>query len=346
MPLYTSHKASLNVLYADIARQASQLRAVFCGTPGSIVTHRRASGAAYYSRQYYDADGKQREDYIGAVGDADAEAAAAALRERMAQTKETVGDIRMLSREGFAIADSKSYATLASLHNHRVFAAGAVLIGSHAFGALLNQLGIRAATYATEDIDIARREKLAFEEKPSASLLQMLQQSGIPFVEVPQLNVRQPSSSFKEKGKSRFHVDLLVPAAGEQQTLVAVPELQAHATGLPYLKYLLGIAQDLPILAREGCCLVKAPAPERFALHKLITARIRANRSAKSDKDIFQATVLVAALGEKHPGALEEAYDALPLSARKHVKATAKTVLAALEKDHPRASAEFDALIR
>ena len=50
---------------------------------------------------------------------------------------------------------------LASLHNHGLFRVGALLIGSHAFGVLLNVLGVKAVPYATEDVDIARREQLA-----------------------------------------------------------------------------------------------------------------------------------------------------------------------------------------
>jgi len=45
------------------------------------------------------------------------------------------------------VADPKTYATLASLHLHGVFSAGATLNGSHAFGVLINQMGVRAAAY-------------------------------------------------------------------------------------------------------------------------------------------------------------------------------------------------------
>jgi len=61
------------------------------------------------------------------------------------------------------------------LHLHGVFAAGATLIGSHAFGVLINQMGIRAAAYATEDVDVARREALAFERIPEKSFLGMIE---------------------------------------------------------------------------------------------------------------------------------------------------------------------------
>ena len=145
----------------------------------------------------------------------------------------------MLRREGYNVVDPRTYGTIASLANHRVFSAGGMLVGSHAYGVLLNKLGVRGAAYSTEDIDIARAAVLAFDRPPEEGLLGMLRDSGIEFVEVPRLERRAPSTSYKQRGRSHFHVDLLVPAPGETFPVVPVPELKAHATGLPYLDYLL-----------------------------------------------------------------------------------------------------------
>ena len=346
MKLYSAQPAPLTVLHAEIERFAAERSEVFVGTAGSVVKHRKASGYEYYARQYYDGEGNQREKYVaGPAGDAQAEATAQAMRERIAELKVLVPHLRMLGREGYALVDSRAHATLASLHNYGVFAAGAVLVGSHAFGVLLNQLGVRAAPYATEDIDIARRAPLAFEALPKASFLDMLRESGIPFVEVPQLSRRQPSTSFKARGTSLFHVDLLVPSPGETYTVVPVPELQAHATGLPYLKYLLAQSRQAVVLAREGCCSVRVPTPEQFALHKLIVSRLRASRGSKSEKDVFQAAVLIAVLGERHPEALEEGAASVPASARKHLKVSLHAVRPLLEDEHPRAWAALAAVL-
>jgi hypothetical protein len=230
-----------------------------------------------------------------------------------------------------------------SLHNQGVFEAGAILVGSHAYGALLNQLGVRAARYATRDVDIARRAKLAFREPPQKSFLEMIRESGIPFVEVPSLSKAKPASSFKERGKSFFQVDLLVPAPANEITTVAVPELRAHATALPYLNYLLGESQQTALLAREGCCVIRVPVPERFALHKLLVSQLR-QPSEKARKDISQACVLIAMLAERHPQALEDAAAAFPSSARKLLK---KAVLPALERlrSHPRAVETMNAIL-
>lgn len=342
-PLYTPHSRALTVLYSDVEQAAAHLGEIFIGTAGSVVERTNASGFRFYSHQFYDGDRKQRERYVaGPVGDPAADAAAEALRARARETKELVPTLRMLGREGFHLVDAKTFATLATLCNHGVFAAGGLLIGSHAYGILLNTLGARAAPFATEDIDIARREALAFEKLPEQSFLEILRQSGIDFVEVPALDRKRPPTSFKQKGRARFHVDLLVPSPKETFPVVLVPELGAHATGLPYLDYLLAESQMTVALAREGCCPVRVPLPERFAIHKLIVSRLRTGRSAKSEKDVEQASCLLAALADLHPGAIEEAIRVLrSRNAKKHLRAAASAARRALEERAPRAWEEL-----
>ncbi|MEX2163412.1 MAG: GSU2403 family nucleotidyltransferase fold protein [Sulfuricaulis sp.] len=342
-PLFIPHRRALTVLYADLESHALNQREVFVGTAGSVIERTNASGFRFYTHQFYDGEGRKRERYLaGPVGDPKADAAAADLRERIRELKEIVPSLRLLGREGFNLADAKTYATLASLHNHGVFAAGGMLIGSHAYGVLLNRLGVRATPYATEDIDIARRrEALAFEKQPEQGLLEMLKDTGIPFVEVPSLNRKKPPTSFKQRGRSRFHVDLLVPSANEDFPVVPVPELRAYATGLPYLDCLLAESQTAMLMAREGCCPVRVPLPERFAVHKLIVSRLRSGREAKSDKDVFQACVLCAALAESHPGAIESAVAQIPRRAKKYLAPAIEAAHRLLAPVHARAWEEL-----
>jgi hypothetical protein len=340
--LFTTHSRALTLLFSDLESHALAQREAFVGTAGTVLERKNAKGFHFYAHQYYDGEGKKREKYLaGPVGHPDADAAAAALRTRIEELKDLVPSLRLLGREGFSLVDAKTYATLASLHNHGIFSAGGVLVGSHAFGVLLNQLGIRAAPYATEDVDIATRGTLAFERLPEQGFLEMLRDSGIEFVEVPPLDRKARPTSFKQSGKARFHVDLLVPSADERFPVVPVPELKAYATGLPYLGYVLDSSQLAMLMAREGCCAVRVPLAERFAVHKLVVSQLRLNRGAKSEKDVFQACVLLAALAEKHPGATESAVKDLPRAARKYLKSAAKAARSWLEPRHPRAWEEL-----
>ena len=341
-PLYEPHPQALSLLYGDLENYSRSQGAVLIGTPGSLSKRKNAGGFEFYAHQYYDSNGKKIEKYLaGPIGSAEADTMADELIKKINSLTTVTKNIRLLGREGFNVADNKTFAAVATLSNHGLFKAGGVLIGSHAYGTLLNQLGVRAAQYATLDVDIARGARLAF-ETPPASFLEMLKASGLPFVENPRLDHREPSTSFGEAGGSSFQVDLLVPSNGSGMRTIEVPELQAHATGLPYLNYVLGDSQETVLLARVGCCRVRVPTPERFAIHKLIVSQLR-NRGEKSVRDISQASVLLAVLAERHPGATEDAAKAIPASARKHARRAYVLARKSLEP-HDRAIELLDAI--
>ena len=329
--LSTPHERALTLLFSELTRTAAEDAQALIGTPGTIATRRNAQGTTFWVRRYSDAYGKRREAYLGKLGQPDTEAQVQALRDKIDTTNAVISSTRVLARAGFATLDKKAYFALASLHNHGLFSAGAFLIGSHAYGALLNALGIRAAPYVTQDVDVATRSALALPELPS--FLEMLQASGVELFEIPALNRRQPSTSFKERGSSRLRVDLLVPSRDEKYPVVPVPELKAHATGLPYLAYLLGTSLLVPILSSHGAVTVRVPVAERFAVHKLIVSQLRAKSGDKPARDLQQAAVLLETLAEHYPGAIEDAVGAVPRGARKHlgkgVQALAKYLPAA-----------------
>jgi hypothetical protein len=342
--LYSAHETALQVVFSEIERYASSQESVFVGTPGSLTRRKKSDSYFFYSRQYYDGSGKKREAYVaGPAGDVVADEKAARLKVRIVEAAGAVANIRLLGRNGYTLANAKAQATLAVLHNLGLFGAGAVLVGSHAFGALLNKLGVRAAPYATEDVDIARRDTLAL-PKLERHFIDVLRDSGIDFVPVPGLPSSKPATSYKEKGRPRFHLDLLVPSKDNAFPVVPVPELKAHAQGLPYLAYLLGDTQMTTLIAREGVAVIRVPSAERFALHKLIVSQLRAGRDAKTARDLAQAAVLLAALADKHPGAIEDAAAALPRSGHRHLKRSRVALEENLPRTYTRAWDALDSL--
>jgi hypothetical protein len=317
-------------MYADLERVAQTQDKVFIGAPGTIVQHRKGE-AEYYARQYLDGDGRQRQTYLaGPVGSPEADAAKESMQNRIEDGART-RQAQFCGGRREDLCDRWR-----TVQPHGVFAAGGTLVGSHAYGVILNRLGIRAASYYTEDIDIARREQLAFSDIPTGGLLEILKQTGIRFAEVPRLDRLAPATSFKEAGASRFHVDLLVPSTDENFTIRSVPELKAHAAGLPYLAYVLGTSQTGVLLSRHGAVPVRVPDANRFAVHKLLVSQLRTNDSTKSLKDLQQAAVVIGFLGEHHPGSVEDACEALPASARSRVK-RAVAPLERLLEAHPAA---------
>ena len=153
----------------------------------------------YYARQYYDVLGKKRERHVaGPISHQDADQKAEDLQTQIEELKGIVREIRLLGREGYQVVDPRTYSTLATLHNHDFFRAGGVLVGSHAFGVMLNHLGVRAGAYKPEDVDLAKFT-LDFNPPPVLTFFEMLKESGIPFVEIPPFHHKDPITQWKEK---------------------------------------------------------------------------------------------------------------------------------------------------
>lgn len=319
-PLYEQHEQAYCSQFANVEQAAATQDKVLMGAPGTVIEHKRDAGI-YYGRQYMGPDGKRQEENLGGPkGDPDIEANVQHVRQRIDLGKDLIARVRDLGKLGFQLADNKTYATVGVLYNYGLFDAGAMLVGSHAYAVILNSLGIKAVSYETEDIDIARRHQLALGKLPEGGLLAMLKETGINFVPVPSMKRGEAPTSYTEAGRSRFHVDLLVPSADNTFPTVAVAELNAHATGLPYLAYLLGQAQTGTLISRHGAVPVRVPDPARFAIHKLLVSRLRTHTVIKSRKDVRQACVLLAMLGEHRTGEIEDACAELPRSSRALVR--------------------------
>ncbi len=342
--LFTLHAPSLQTAFSDLKRQAQEQRLLLIGTPGSVTT-RIVSGRSFFYRQYYDPQDKKSADYLGAVSDAEGEARAAEVREQIAVANALLGTARLLARAGYVRVDARTDAILAALANNGLFRAGGIVVGSHAYGALLNDLGVRTAGYATEDVDIARDRALKLPQ--AKSFEQMLADSKLRLHPVPPLDRKKPSTSFKPPGADRLRVDLLVPTDGGSVKVLEARDLDGHALALPYLRYLLQEPLETVVLGRSAVIPVNVPRPERLAWHKMLVSELRDRLSDKKPKDVEQASVLVAVLAEREPGALEDAWAALPRSARKPTKAAAARVLARLEEArHERASDLLRELLR
>ena len=308
------------------------------GSPGSLGV-RSVKGQSFYYRQFYDAQGKKSADYIGSVASETAQTKAAAIREQIEVTAGLLKASRILAQQGYVRTDIRTGSILAALVNNGIFSAGAVLVGSHAFGALLNDMGINGAAFYTEDVDIARGSPLKLALPAGTDFLQILRESTVPLNPIPGLNHKEPPTSFKPPGLDGLHVDLLVPTGGRHVTVKKVPELNAHATALPFLRYLLTDPVRTVVVGRECVAPVNVPRGERFAWHKMLVSQLREASSEKKAKDIQQAAVLFAVLSEDSPDELTAAFHELPLTAKTKTRAGARQVLSLLlDSPHERAT--------
>ena len=200
---------------------------------------------------------------------------------------------------------------------------------------------MRAAAFTTEDVDIARDRPLAIALQGAMDFEKILAESTVALLPVPGLDRKAPVTSYKSAGRERLRVDLLVPASGSEVSTRAVPELEAHAQAMPFLRPLLARPIEAVVLGREGVVPLRVPMAEAFAWHKVLLAQMRGATSDKSGKDRAQAAVLLAVLAEDAPDAMEADFGELPRDTKSKTRCAAKPVIELLERAGHRRAAEI-----
>jgi len=312
-PLYRLHELAYRTQYAELKERARAAGPILPGSPGALY-ERNGTGHAYWYRVYYAAPGRQAEDLIGAAGDGNA---LNTMRDRIefaAWCARQVSDLRKLE---FQVADKSTARVLVELHNNNAFEAGLVLVGTLGYMAWLNELGAKAVAARTQDIDLARRQRLKL--AAPLSFMQALQQTQLPFVAIPGMPSHAHPSSAKLPGREGLRVDLLAPATTLGAT-VPIPELDWHAQGLPHYDYLLKEPAHGAVLAGGHCIAVRFPRVERCVWHKVYSSAMRQGSPEKAAKDLLQAVTLASIIVEQHDEPLADSLRELPAAMRAIVR--------------------------
>lgn len=340
------HAPPLMAMLAEAVDWATSQSQVDLQPPGHIAVEPRDRGGRYAYWVRYDASGKSKRDYVGAE-DSDKHLEAIATLDGLKRIKEQAKGLRAL---GFEPVDHEAALVIGELCNAGIFAGGGILIGTRAFGSLLNHLGYKAIPFlATQDVDIARLNSIKLATPlPRGGFAKLLAQTGLRFS--PVLGLERPPgppTSYKVIGRD-LRVDLLVPGrlSSKPYSTVAVPELAAHATTLPFLDYLVSESWQAIVIGRDHLIPVRCPQPARYCLHKLVVASLRSGLgNPKIEKDLIQAGILAAILTEDDPGALEAAAAALPAAMLKHAKKSFPRFEKLLANQYPAALAMIGRLL-
>ncbi len=328
---YRRHDPAGQASYQDLKQLARTQARVLAGTPG-VLKSRSIAGRQYWMREYIRVDGKKTDEYLGAAGAVE-RPRVDKLRGEIELARTLAAGSAQLRLFGYQRIDRKPAAVLAVLFNRGLFHAGLALVGSHAYGALLNELGIVAAGYRTQDVEVARGAPLAFALPEGASFQSLLGETRLAFVPVPRLRAREASTSYKLPGAQALAVDLLAPGKRAGET-VSVKELVAHAQAIPHLDFLVDEAIDSVVLSPNQLVPVRVPAPERFAVHKLFSSQSRRSDRDKIRKDLDQAALVACAVEEETPERLVEAYKALRAPAKAAVRRGALAAAKLLDTSH------------
>lgn len=317
MPGMIRQPQEIQTLYAELSERLAAFEAArsFSSLKGGFARKRVAGSDYWYFRTSETASG-QREYSVGPDTPATRSVIEAYQTGRAAVEEIESGIERlcaMLRQGGAMLTDTVSAKVISGLASAGVFQIGAVLVGTHAFIALGNILGVRwQSGLSTQDIDILASPVLEVAIAPiEADLPGTLESLNMGFLPVPGLDARNSETSFKVRGKT-LRVDLLTPAQGRRDGApVRIPRLKASAQPLEFLDYLLESPVSAPIV-NGGATMVKIPDPARFALHKLIVSVDRSiAMQSKAGKDRQQAAEMIEVLMQDRPGDIELALESI-----------------------------------
>jgi len=197
---------------------------------------------------------------------------------------------------------------LAALATAGVFRLRGVLVGTTAYQTYSAMLAVRlpASLMQTEVVDLAQFADLSSEMTDVIPpLSDVLRKVDASFRSVPHINSPRTVSHVTATG---LKVDFLTPNQGKE---TGEPRnLAAFGTDAQPLRFLDFLIRDPELAVLLYCTgvLVSVPAPQRFALHKLIVARRRREAGRKREKDLLQAGALLNVLVDRRPHELRDAW--------------------------------------
>jgi hypothetical protein len=312
-------------LYSELAQRS--LDASFTSefsVEGRFVTN-AVKGRRYW---YFDTRGEagdKKRTYVGPVDDPEITKRVENFKDLKAGIRERRKLVSTLLREAYLPRPERQTGDIVeALAEAGFFRLRGVLVGTVAYGCYAPVLGMRlpGTAMVTADADFAQFHSISVAvEDEMPPVLEALKKVDPTFREVAHETDGRLTTQFATR--SGYKVEFLVPNRGSQDYSgrpAAMPALGgAAAQPLRFLDFL--IYQPIRAVLLHGAGVpVTIPAPERYAVHKLIVAtRRRTDNSgtAKSRKDLAQAQSLMEAIIEQRQAddlaeAFMEAYDRGP----------------------------------
>ena len=337
-PLYDELPLSTQTAYAQLldAALGSELLRSVADLPGSF-NAKTVKGRTYWYFQYTEPSGKLRQVYVGPDNDA-----LQRLIQRQREDRSAAQALGPLARSALALGCAgvlpRHYRVIRRLADYGFFHAGGLLIGTHAFLAYGNMLGLRwGGQERTQDIDFAHAGKAVSLVLPSdlqVKTSEAIESLRMGFLPVSGLSGKS-GGTYLIPAEPEFRLDFLTPLHRGGDTPYLHPQLNITLQPLPFMEYSLEKFEQAVIFCAEGTVLVNVPSPERYALHKLLVYGERTGTfRAKSSKDLAQAACLCDYLWDHRREALAEALQDL-LSRGKGWVSRYKQGAAALHKAYP-----------
>lgn len=298
------HTATLGL---ELDRDVSHLH-------GSFAT-KQVKGRTHWYFCFRDLDARVRQIYVGP------DSAEVQALVQKARSSETRTGLKALAKSAQALGCTtvarKHLSVILRLNEFGFFRAGGVLVGTHAFLAFANQLGLRwVGGEQTSDVDLAhagRNISIALPAtvvaQPHAALTSM--EDGF----LPMVQYRGTAgASYRHPTEPDFQIDFLTTKVSDDDAPITIAHLDVALQPLRFMEFSLQDVQQATLFDPTGrCVVVNLPAPQRYAVHKLLITGERSGAfKAKVAKDVLQAASLIEYLLATDPEALQEAWsDAL-----------------------------------
>lgn len=312
-------------LYSELAQRS--LDGSFASefnVEGRFITA-EVKGRRYWYFDFPDGEGGKKRTYVGPVEDPEITTRVETFKDLKADIRERRKLVSTLVREAYLPRPERQTGDIVqALAEAGFFRLRGVLIGTVAYQCYPAVLGVRlpGTAMVTADADFAQFHSISVAVADQIPpVLETLRKVDPTFKEIP----HQADGRFTTQYASRsgYKVEFLTPNRGSDEYSgrpTPMPALGgAAAQPLRFLDYL--IYQPIRAVLLHGAgVLVNVPAPEQYAIHKLIVASRRLtddDGTAKSRKDRAQAATIMEAMIETRQtedlaDAFMEAYDRGP----------------------------------
>jgi hypothetical protein len=297
MQPYEPLSLSAQTAYAQLfdAAQAAELARSIASLQGSFAS-KQVKGNTYWYFQHTDVSGRLRQIYVGPDN--------ARTRELVQQhdRRPSADRIQKLAKSALALGCEPvllaHFRVIRRLADYGFFNAGGVLVGTHAFLAYGNMLGLRwGDSSRTQDVDFAHAGKQMAIALPgnlhvdAHGAIESLAMGFLPVLTI----AGRAGGSYAIPSDPEFQLDFLTPLHRGSGEPYAHPDLKVTLKPLKFMEYLLEDVQQAALFSAEGAVVVNVPHPARYALHKLVVFAERgATRRVKANKDLQQSAALLS----------------------------------------------------
>lgn len=276
--------------------------------PGSF-NKKTVKGRDYWYWQVRDLQGVNRQVYLGP----DDERLAKLIQLHSEGKPKASSDLAALVSAcvslGCMTVISQHFVVINRMAEYGFFRAGGVLIGTHAFIAMANMLGVRwTSGWRTSDVDVAHSGKnvsLALAENAKADMHDAI--TSLEMGLLPQHSLAAGPGATYITAKKDIRVDLLT-TAGRKDDVYLYQPLNVSLQPLKFMEFSLEHTTQTALIAGEQVVVVNIPSPMRYAMHKLVIMGEREEAfRTKIGKDAGQVAALVEYGLLRSPSALKAA---------------------------------------